>query len=92
MGIGFSAGGTLARTGLEGFRPAFLSQARMRRLSCRLAANEINLIALAVTNFVVTGRDATIRIGGFHGDSNSCNRTKRENQCEQTVDQRAMGQ
>jgi hypothetical protein len=25
MGIRFSAGGTLAHTGLEGFRPAFLS-------------------------------------------------------------------
>jgi hypothetical protein len=64
----------------------------MRRLSRRLAAKKINLIALAVTNFVVTGRDATIHIGGFHGDSNSRNRTKRENQCAQTADQRAVGQ
>jgi hypothetical protein len=54
----------------------------MHYLSRRPAVDEINLIAVAVTIFVVTGRDATICIGGFHGDSNGCNRTKRENQCE----------
>src|ERR1700680_3487542 len=63
MGIGFSAGGTFARPGLEGFRPAFLSSARTRFLSCQPAANEINLIAGARTVFILTGCAATISIG-----------------------------
>ena len=52
MGIGFSVGGTFARPGPEGFRPAFLSLARTGFLSRQTAANEINHLAVAGTTLL----------------------------------------
>lgn len=84
MGIGFCSGGTFARTGLEGVRPClpFASADALPKPPTGGERDQSSCGggAQLCCDVAVTSRDATIRIGGFHGDSNDSDRTKREDQ------------